>query len=505
MLSNVVLWLALLLAVAGLAAAVVVAIVVLRGGGSRAGREAQARLDAEAESLRVRAERLDEDRAALERERAHWSERHDADRAALERDRDSWSARREAEREALDTDRRRWREERDAEHLALDELRQQAQARMAAIAGMSPDEARAEVRDGILHEARLAAAREARGIVDAAKREARQRAAGLIVEAIEHVAAEQTAETVVVMMTLPNDDMKGRIIGREGRNIRAFEQLTGANILIDESQTLLLSCFDPVRREIARLMLEALVADGNIHPARIEHEHVRAQRRIDEVMAQAADDALAEVGIVDLAPELKPLLGRLAFRSSYGQNVLRHLVESAQLAGTIAAELGLDVVRCRRAAFLHDIGKALTPDHQGSHALLGAELLRRHGEDPDIVHAVEAHHDEVEPATVEAVLVQAADAISGSRPGARKESLEAYVERMEQLERIATAKPGVARAFAMQAGHEVRVMVQPTEVGDDEAQLMAREIASEIESSLTYPGQIRVTVIRESRATATAH
>jgi ribonuclease Y len=305
---------------------------------------------------------------------------------------------------------------------------------------------------------------------------------------------------------LPSDEMKGRIIGREGRNIRAFEQITGVNLLIDDTpESVLLSSFDPVRREVARLTLVDLVTDGRIHPARIEEVYERSERQIHDRIVRAAEDALLEVGIADLHPDLIPTLGALAYRTSYGQNVLRHLVESAHLAGVMAAELGLDVATCKRAAFLHDIGKALTHEVEGPHAIIGAELLRRHGEHEDIVHAVEAHHNEVEPRTVEAVLTQAADAISGSRPGARRESLEAYVERMEKLERMATAHEGVQRAYAMQAGREVRVMVSPEAIDDAAAQALAREIAREVEAKLSYPGQIRITVVRESRATETAH
>lgn len=307
-------------------------------------------------------------------------------------------------------------------------------------------------------------------------------------------------------MDLPSDDMKGRIIGREGRNIRAFEQITGVNVLIDDTpESVLLSSFDPVRRETARITLVDLIADGRIHPARIEEVHDRSVRRINERVLRAAEDALTEVGIVDLHPDLVPIVGALAFRTSYGQNVLRHLVECAHLAGVMAAELGLDVPTCKRAAFLHDIGKALTHEVEGPHAIIGADLLRNHGEHEDIVHAVEAHHNEVEPRTVEAILTQAADAISGSRPGARRESLEAYVERMENLEHIATKHEGVVRAYAMQAGREVRVMVSPDHIDDSGAHALARDIAAEVEKTLSYPGQIRITVVRESRATETAH
>jgi len=299
--------------------------------------------------------------------------------------------------------------------------------------------------------------------------------------------------------------MKGRIIGREGRNIRAFEHVTGVNVMIDDTpESVLLSCFDPVRRETARLTLTELVRDGRIHPARIEEVHERSRNQIEQLCLRAAEDAIAEVGIADLHPSLVPILGTLRYRTSYGQNVLKHLVESAHIAGLMAAELGLDVAQCKRSAFLHDIGKALTHEVGGSPAAIGADLARRYGENADVVHAIEAHHNEVEVRTVEAVLTQAADAISGGRPGARRESIEAYVQRLEKLEQIAGVRDGVDKVFAMQAGREIRVMVAPEEIDDIAAQVLARDIAKQIEEELTYPGQIKVTVVRESRATETA-
>jgi ribonuclease Y len=295
--------------------------------------------------------------------------------------------------------------------------------------------------------------------------------------------------------------MKGRIIGREGRNIRAFEQLTGVNLIIDDTpEAVLLSCFDPVRRETGRLALQALVLDGRIHPQRIEDAYQRATVEVAATCQRAAEDALHEVGVTDLHPELVQLLGRLRLRTSYGQNVLRHLVETAHLAGLMAAELGLDPALLRRCGLLHDIGKALTHEVEGSHAMVGADVARRCGEHPDVVHAIEAHHQEVDPRTLEAVLTQAADAISGGRPGARRESLESYVQRLHRLEEMASGHEGVDKVFAMQAGRDVRVMVLPDVVDDIGAQVLAREIAKQVETELTYPGQIRVTVVRESRA-----
>lgn len=383
---------------------------------------------------------------------------------------------------------------------------EQANAERERIAELDQEQARAEVLARVEHEARLEATALARDIERTARREAETRARGIIVTAIQRLAAEQSSESVVSTLDLPSDEMKGRIIGREGRNIRHFEQVTGVNVMIDDTPgSVLLSCFDPVRREIGRLTLAELVADGRIHPARIEEVHERATARIQDKILRSAEDALAEVGISDLDPALVPVVGALRYRTSYGQNVLRHLVECAHIAGMMAAELGLDVPTCKRAAFLHDIGKALTHEVEGTHAMVGAELARRHGESEDIVHAIAAHHNEVEPSTVEAVLTQAADAISGSRPGARRESLEAYVQRLDRLEEIAASHDGVEKVFAMQAGREVRVMVSPDHVDDTASHALARDIAHEIQDELTYPGQIRVTVVRESRATEIAH
>lgn len=446
------------------------------------------------QSLTAQRAELRDMRAEQERRESRLHEREDRLAADLE-GLDARAQRMEAQRAELREIRTQVREERD-----------QAAAELERVAGLSLEDAKAEVVSEAERQAKLTATALARDIESTAKRDADKLARNIVVTAIQRVASEQTSESVVSTVHLPSDDMKGRIIGREGRNIRAFEQITGVNVLIDDTpESVLLSSFDPVRREAARVTLVDLVTDGRIHPARIEEVFERSERRIQERIQRAAEDALTEVGIVDLHPDLVPVIGSLVFRTSYGQNVLRHLVECAHLAGVMAAELGLDVATCKRAAFLHDIGKALTHEVEGPHAIIGAELLRKHGEHEDIVHAVEAHHNEVEPRTVEAILTQAADAISGSRPGARRESLEAYVERMENLESIATSHEGVVRAYAMQAGREVRVMVSPDHVDDAEAHSLARDIAREVESSLSYPGQIRITVVRESRATETAH
>ncbi len=379
------------------------------------------------------------------------------------------------------------------------------QQALERVAGLTAEQAKAELVAVVEHEAKRRAVLVARDIERQATREAESKARMIVVGAIQRVASEQTSESVVSAVHLPGDDMKGRIIGREGRNIRAFEQVTGVNVMIDDTpESVLLSCFDPVRRETARMTLIELVKDGRIHPARIEEVHERSKSQIEAQCLRAAEDAMTEVGISDLHPALIPILGTLRYRTSYGQNVLKHLVESAHIAGLMAGELGLDIAQCKRSAFLHDIGKALTHEVEGSHAMIGADLARKFGEHPDVVHAIEAHHNEVEVRTVEAVLTQAADAISGSRPGARRESIEAYVTRLDRLEEIAGSRDGVDKVFAMQAGRELRVMVVPEVVDDIEAQVLARDIAKQIEEELTYPGQIKVTVVRESRATETA-
>src|SRR4051794_27379151 len=372
-------------------------------------------------------------------------------------------------------------------------------------AGMTAEQAKQELLGAVEASARRDAANLIRTIEAEARAEGTQRARAIVVEAVQRVASEQTTETVVSVLHLPSDEMKGRIIGREGRNIRAFESVTGVNVIIDDTpEAVLLSCFDPVRREVARIPLEKLVLDGRIHPHRIEEIYETAKVEVDELCLRAARDSLAEIGITDLDERLIPTLGRLRYRTSYGQNVLKHLVETAHIAGIMAAELGLDVPTIKRSAFLHDIGKALTHEVEGSHALIGADLARKYGESEDVVHAIEAHHNEVQPQTIEAVLTQAADACSGGRPGARRESLESYVRRLERIEQIAAAHQGVEKVFAMQAGREIRVMVRPDDIDDIGAAVLARDVAKQIEEELTYPGQIRVTVVRESRVTELA-
>ena len=387
----------------------------------------------------------------------------------------------------------------------LEVVEEEHRTALERVAGLTAEEARLELVASVESDARRQAAIGARAIERAAGEEAELRARTILATVIQRLASEQTSESVVTLVHLPSDDLKGRIIGREGRNIRSFEQVTGVNLVVDDTPGgVLLSCFDPIRREVARLSLEELIVDGRIHPSRIEEVHARSVVEVDRLCVKAGEDAAFEMGITDLHPHLVATLGRLRYRTSYGQNVLAHLLESGHAAGLLADELQVDRAVCVRAAFLHDIGKALTHEVQGSHALVGADLARTYGEHDDVVHAIEAHHNEIEPRTVEAYLTQAADAISGGRPGARRESLEVYVERLHRLEEIALARPGVEKVFAMQAGRDVRVMVAPEVVDDIEAQVLARDIAKQFEHELTYPGQIKVTVIRESRATETA-
>ncbi|SNR27102.1 ribonuclease Y [Actinoplanes regularis] len=391
---------------------------------------------------------------------------------------------------------------READLAAAEETKRKALER---IAGLTADTARSELIESIEGQAKREAAILIRDIEADARNTADTRARHIVVDAIQRIASEQTSESVVSVLHLPSDEMKGRIIGREGRNIRAFESTTGVNLIIDDTpEAVLLSCFDPVRREVGRLTLEKLVLDGRIHPHRIEEVFDSAKNEVERLCDRAAEEALVDVGITNIHPELMKLLGRLRYRTSYGQNVLKHLVETAHIAGIMAAELGLDAKTIKRAAFLHDIGKALTHEVEGSHALIGADVARKYGEHEDVVHAIEAHHNEVPPQTIEAVLTQASDACSGGRPGARRESLEAYVKRLERIEEIAAGKIGVEKVFAMQAGREIRVMVRPDDIDDIGAAVLARDVAKQIEEELTYPGQIRVTVVRESRVTELA-
>jgi ribonuclease Y len=370
------------------------------------------------------------------------------------------------------------------------------------ISGLTIEEAKRHVLERSEELVRHEMARMVRQMEEEARTDAKRRARNLVADALQRVAASHAAETTVSIVELPSDDMKGRIIGREGRNIRALENLTGVDFIIDDTpQAVVLSSFDGVRREVAKLTLTKLVEDGRIHPARIEEMYYSSKAEIEEHIQQAGEQAVFEANCGQMHEELVKLLGRLRYRTSYGQNILKHSLECAHLAGIMASELGASVKTAKRAALLHDLGKAMTHEVEGSHAVISAQQAKRYGESQHVVHAIAAHHYEVQPQTVEAVLVIASDAISASRPGARGESLENYIKRLESLEKIASGKKGVERVYALQAGREIRVMVKPTEIDDDTAVLLSHEIAREIEDQLEYPGQIKVTVIRESRAT----
>jgi ribonuclease Y len=390
-------------------------------------------------------------------------------------------------------------------HAQLKDAKQRELAELERLAGMTVAEAKQHLlersEDLIRHEL----ARQVRQMEEEARSEAKRRARNLVADALQRVAASHAAETTVTLVELPSDDMKGRIIGREGRNIRALEHLTGVDIIIDDTpNAVVLSSFDGLRRETARLTLTKLIEDGRIHPARIEEMYYQSKAELEDYVHQAGEQAVFEANCGEFHEELVKVLGRLRYRTSYGQNVLKHTLEVVHLCGIMAAELGASVKTTKRAALLHDIGKAMTHEVEGSHALISAQLARRYGETQGVVHAIEAHHYEVQPQTVEAVLLIAADAISASRPGARGESLENYIKRLESLEVLAASHTGVEKVYALQAGREIRVIVKPEDVDDDQAVLLSHEIAREIEDQLEYPGQIKVTVIRESRATDVA-
>ena len=386
--------------------------------------------------------------------------------------------------------------EEELEKLIADERR-----KLEQLAGMSAQDAKAELIQRLEEEAHADAANRIREIRESARRNADREAKRIVALAVQRIAAEHTAEITVSAVALPNDEMKGRIIGREGRNIRAFELATGVDVIIDDTpDTVVVSCFDPVRREVARLSLEKLVADGRIHPGRIEEVVAKSRKEVDAAIVETGEQAAYETGIHGLHVEIIKLIGRMKWRTSYGQNILAHSKEVAWLAGIMAAELGLDVAMAKRGALLHDMGKVLTHEHEGTHVQLGVEIATKYGEHPLVVNCIAAHHDDVPHESEISVLVQAADAISGSRPGARREAFETYVKRLEGLERIASSYRGVDRVFAIQAGREVRVIVLPDDVDDARSTALSEEIARRVEAELQYPGQIKVVVIRETRA-----
>lgn len=382
-----------------------------------------------------------------------------------------------------------------------EQYKQQQLERLESISGLTREEAKEFLVNSIEQEAQHDAAMKLREIQQRTKEEAEQYAREMISSAIQRCAADHVAEATVSVVPLPNDEMKGRIIGREGRNIRTLETLTGVDLIIDDTpEAITLSCFDPVRREIARLALEKLIIDGRIHPSRIEEMVEKSRREVEQTIKQEGERAVLETGVHGLHPELVKLLGRMRYRTSYGQNVLQHSIEVSHIAGILAAELGVDAAQAKRAGLLHDIGKAVDREMEGSHIEIGVDLCKRYREHHDIIHAVQAHHGDIEPKTIVACLVQAADAISAARPGARRENLEAYIKRLEKLEEIANTTPGVSSSYAIQAGREIRIIVNPEQVSDSKMILLSREIAKKIENELDYPGQIKINMIRETRA-----
>ena len=448
-------------------------------------------------------------------------QKQENDREKMENDRELRERRNEVQRqerrlaqreEALDkkADNMETREENlNRKAAAVQKLQEEAEAfrekqvtELERIAAMTQDEAKQIIVERVQKDAFHDAAAMVRDIEARAKDEGEKKARNIIALAIQKCAADHVAESTVSVIALPNDDMKGRIIGREGRNIRALETATGVDLIIDDTpEAVIVSAFDPVRREIARIAVEKLIMDGRIHPARIEEMVEKARKEVDNQIREAGDNAVFETNQHGIHHELVKLLGRLRYRTSYGQNVLKHAIEVSHLAGLMAAELGADVQLAKRAGLLHDIGKAVDHEAEGTHVTLGGELARKYHESPDVIHAILAHHNDVEPQTVEAVLVQAADAISAARPGARRESLENYIKRLEKLEEIANSFNGVEKCFAIQSGREVRIMVKPDDVTDEGTKILAKEIAKRIEKEMEYPGQIRVNVIRETRST----
>ncbi len=449
-------------------------------------------LEAKEEAIRLKAQAENElkqrrdEVLRLEQRIAQREENLDRKLEALER------------REQSLNDRERQLEQKRAE---IEELRARKLAEIERVSGLTADEAREILLQEIDREVREEANRRVRLAEMQIREEAQARARDILTTAMQRLTTDVVSETTISVVPIPSDDMKGRIIGREGRNIRALEAATGVDLIIDDTpDAVMLSSFDAVRREIARVALTKLVTDGRIHPTRIEEVVEKARQEVEAIIKEAGEEAAIEAGCPGLHPELLKIFGRLKYRTSYGQNQLKHAVESAHIAAMIAAEVGADVNVARRGALLHDIGKAIDHEVEGTHALLGAELARRYNVSPAVVHCIEAHHEEVEPRTVEAVIVQIADAISGSRPGARRETLESYIKRLEALESVANSFKGVEKSFAIQAGREVRIIVKPDEIDDLDSMRLARDISRKIEETLEYPGQIKVTVVRETRA-----
>jgi ribonuclease Y len=496
------------IALVGFAAGVLLGVLVKRLWASQAVKAAQAEarqieaeargrqkdliLEAKEEKIRLIGEAEDEARAkrtelaALERRLLQRDEQLDQRTDMLE----------QRDRKLLERDR-----ELDRTREELAKAQQEQIAALERLSGVSAEDAKSLLLEAVREEAEHDAVKLARAVERAAREEANEKARDVIVTAMQRIAADHTAEHTVSVIHLPNDEMKGRIIGREGRNIRALEQATGVDLIIDDTpETVVLSGFDPVRREVARIALTKLISDGRIHPGRIEEVVNKARAEVDLVIRQAGEQAAYDAGVPGLPPEMVKLLGRLKYRTSYGQNVLNHVVETSRLAAIIAAEVGADVTISKMGGLLHDIGKAVDHEVEGPHAAIGAQIAQRHNLPFKVVNGIAAHHQEVEYACIEAPIVQVADAISASRPGARGESMETYVKRLEDLQAIADSFPGVERSFAVQAGREVRILVRPEEIDDLTATRLARDIVRKIEETLTYPGQIKVTVIRETRA-----
>jgi ribonuclease Y len=465
--------------------------------------EAEERLKAEREELRAERERL----KALQEELKAERERLKEEREELRREAERLSKRGEAldaramKLDALEEALSKREEALKAKESGLLEREKEIEQRLYQVAGLSPEEARRLILERLDRELEEEKAARVRAALERARVEARREAQKILAQAMQRQASETAAQLAVSVVPIPSDAMKGRIIGREGRNIRTFEALTGVDLIIDDTpEAVLLSSFNPVRREIARMALEELLKDGRIHPSRIEEVVEKAKQEMKTFIYERGEEAALEAGVVGLKPGLIQLLGRLHFRSSYGQNVLKHSIQVAHLTGIMAAELGLDAGLARRAGLLHDIGKSVDREVEGSHVEIGIALARRFGEPPEVIDAIAHHHDPENAETVYAVLVAAADALSAARPGARRESLEEYLQRLEALERIALSFPGVETAFAVQAGREVRVIVKPDKITDAKATLLAREIANRIEREMNYPGQVQVTVVRETRA-----
>jgi len=453
----------------------------------------RAKGDAERETKEIRREATGAERRIAQKEEAVTKRLE----SLTERDREL--QRREEEIKRRDEDVAKLRQEHE-------QIVESVRRKLEETAGLTRDEARRSLVDQMTEQARHDASKTIRQIEAEAREEGDRKAKKIVAIAIERLAGEYVAERTVSVVALPNDDMKGRIIGREGRNIRAIEAATGVDLIIDDTpEAVVVSCHNPIRRELARIALERLMADGRIHPGRIEEVVRKAEQDLDASIRDHGQRAILELGIHGVHPELVRLVGMLRYRYSYAQNVLMHSIECAYIAGALAGELGLNVKQARRAGLLHDIGKALTHEVEGSHAVLGGEIARKYGESAKIVNAIAAHHEEVKAETILAPLVDAADALSGARPGARREVLESYAKRLEDLEKISNSFEGVQKSFAVQAGREIRIIVDPGSVGDDRAALLARDIAKRIEQEMTYPGQIRVTVIRETRASHIAH